>query len=110
MSGKMSRNKGASYEREVARKFREFYPEAKRNVTECQQGQGIDILDTGPLDIQCKRKRKYSPITAIEEVPRVEGRIPVLITRGDNKEDVACLYLKDFLAILKGLYCNCQSY
>lgn len=98
--GKMQRDKGANYEREIARQLRALFPDAARNVTETQHGQGVDLVNTGNLRIQCKRHKQYAPITRIEEVPRTPDKIPVLITRGDRKEDVAVLYLSDFLAIL----------
>ena len=38
--GKMQRNKGANYERAIARRLRPFFPQAERNLTETRTGQG----------------------------------------------------------------------
>lgn len=94
------RRKGHDYEREVARQLQRVFPDAKRNVTETQTGgQGVDIVGTGALAVQCKRYKSYAPITKIEEV-NAPGKIPVLVTKGDRQRDMVVLPLQDFLAIL----------
>lgn len=98
--GVMQRNKGLSYERKIARLFREIYPNAKRKleyqIDECT---GVDLEGVGPFLVQCKRLKKYASISKIKEV---QGRgIHALVTRGDNERDVICLYLDDFLKIVK---------
>jgi len=98
MGGKSSRTKGHSYEREIAKKLREIYPNARRAL-EYQEGTGVDIENTGKLRIQCKRGKRYAPVTKIKEV-QLEG-IPVLITKADREKDIACLYLEDFLEMLE---------
>ncbi len=101
MSGRHSRTKGHAYERKIAQKLRHLFPDAKRNVTEQQTGgQGIDLVDTGNLFIQCKRLMGYAPINRIEEVNCPKEGIPVLITKGDRKPDMVVLSLVDFLTIL----------
>lgn len=105
MGGKTSRTKGHSYEREIAKRLREegLYPEAKRHLevqrSECK---GYDLDNTPPFKIQCKRNKKYAPITKLEEpVPDLEeGEVPLLITKGDRQRDVVCLYLDDFIELL----------
>jgi hypothetical protein len=98
--GAMQRRKGHGYEREIAIKFRELYPGAKRKLEyQMDECTGVDLEGVGPFLIQCKRLRKYASISKIKEV---EGRgIHALVTRGDNERDVICLYLADFLKILK---------
>jgi hypothetical protein len=71
--GKLSRMKGANYEREVARwlnllmlKSTDF----KRNVTECQQGNKGDVIDLTarhPLVGQCKHRKKMDVRSAMKE-------------------------------------------
>ena len=101
MSGKRSRTKGHSYERDIAKAFREVYPGANRLLeyqSDCANG--VDLRGTGALRIQCKRTANWAPITKIEEVKDTTG-MPVLVTKGDRKRSVACLYLDDFIKILK---------
>lgn len=101
---KLSRTKGHSYEREIAIAFRKVgFKDAKRHLEyQACEAQGIDLDGTGKFKVQCKRGRGYAPINRIEEiqVDPIEGGIPVLVTRADNKESMAVLTLKDFLDLV----------
>jgi len=102
MGGKLSRNKGHGYERDIAKRLRNLFPKARRQLEyHTEDAKGIDLQNTGNLRIQCKRYKDYCPISKIEEV-RGNG-IAVLITKGDHKRDVACLYLDDFINILEDI-------
>jgi len=93
------RTKGLAYERATARRLRCIFPNAARNLSETRDGHtGVDLVHTGALRIQCKRGKQYAPVARIEEV-NAPG-IPMLITKGDRRRDVAVLYLDDLLAIL----------
>lgn len=101
--GKLSRTKGHSWERQVARAFRRIYPDARRHLENHKaDATGIDIMNVGPWRVQCKKFKKYAPITCIEEVQcdREKGHIPVLITAGDGLEPMACLPLTEFLKLV----------
>ena len=101
--GKMSRTKGHDFEREIARDFQSIgYKDAKRNVTEAQTGgQGIDLVGTDIFDVQCKRKRAYSPINTIDEVPVTRDRIRLLITKADRKPAMAVLEWNDLMDLIR---------
>lgn len=99
MSGKRSRTKGHSYEREIANQLKPMFPEVKRHLeSQSQEALGYDLDNTGEWRVQCKRGKKYAPIGKIKE-PQIEktGGIPVLITKGDRERSVICFYLDDFL-------------
>jgi len=99
--GKSQRTKGIGYEREIARRFRDVFPQAARNLTETQAGgQGVDLVNTGRLRIQCKRGRQYAPCVRIEEVSAGDG-LPVLVTKADRRPDLVVMRLCDFLAMLE---------
>lgn len=100
--GKASRNKGGNYERAIVNRFKHIYPKAKR-LLECQGGEGYDITGMYPFMPQLKAYKKYAPIGKIEEVPLIEGMIPLLITKGDRKKDVVCMYLSDFIELVEKL-------
>ena len=95
------RTKGHAFERQIAIAFRCLFPKAARELTECREGLGVDLIETGNLRVQCKRGRKYAPLSKIEEIPEVEGTIPLLVTQGDRKPTLVAMRLDDFLAILK---------
>jgi len=100
---KMQRTKGHSFEREVCKELKEIFPLAQRKLEyQTSKCNGVDLDNTGNLRIQCKRYAKYVNPSKIEEIKDSSG-IPVLITKGDRKEAIACLYLKDLKRILKDI-------
>lgn len=113
MGGKMSRTKGHSFEREVAIALRLVFPKARRQLeyheNDCK---GIDIADTGPYKIQCKRGRKYASLSAIKEVQADEmfGEIPILITKGDNERILVAMPFKEFLSLILSKYSGGFNY
>lgn len=101
--GKLSRTKGHSFERWVAKELREVFPHAQRKleyqVNECV---GIDIQNTNEFKIQCKAYKGYAPIGKIREVECGDHDVPVLITKGDRLEPMVVLPFKNFVELLKG--------
>jgi hypothetical protein len=65
-----------------------------------QEAKGYDLDHTGPFRFQCKAMKKYAPISCIEEVKDLKGTMPALITKGDRKPAVVCMYFDDFIKIL----------
>lgn len=103
------RAKGHSFERWVAQEFRKVFPGAKRHLEyQADEAQGIDLDCTGDYRVQCKRGRKYAPLTKLNEIQLcpIEGGIPVLVTQGDHTLPMAALPLKDFLTMLRKLHCK----
>jgi len=100
----MSRTKGHGFEREIAKRLRSVFPEAKRKleyqIDECQ---GIDLDKTGKLDIQCKRLAKYVSINTIKEVQAKPGRIPALVTKADREPAMIVLPFDEFLRIIEDI-------
>lgn len=101
--GKKERLKGHNFERYIARIFREIYPSSKRHLEyqSDEAEEGVDVC-AGPFIIQCKRKKKYSAISALYEINDKESKISVLATKGDRTEPVIVLSLKNFMRIIKG--------
>lgn len=103
LNGKGCRQKGHDFERWTAEQFRKVFPEARRHL-EYQMGEalGRDIANTGDYLVQCKRGKKYASLSALKEIQicPIEGGIPVLVTKGDHSEPVACLPLEHFLKLL----------
>lgn len=104
--GKLSRRKGHAFEREIATAFREHgYPEAKRHLEyQAQEALGVDLDNTGPWRVQCKRGRRLAPLSALWEAVSPDGvGVPLLITRGDGGVAVAALPFEAFLRLLDAL-------
>jgi hypothetical protein len=104
MGGKWARTKGLSFERQIAIILREFWPNARRQLENHKDdAQGVDIQGTGRFKIQCKKLKKYAPISKMREIKCEEafGDVPVLVTAGDREPTVAVLLFEDFLALLR---------
>jgi len=131
MPGRHSRTKGHQFERDIAIEFQELgWRDARRHL-EYQDGEanGIDLANTDPFAIQCKRGKGYAPITAIEEInakpithePMPIGvnmetfdlamstsplgeRIPLLITKADHKPTMAVLPWEELRKLIREAY------
>ena len=104
----LSRTKGHAFERAIVAEFRaRGWISACRNIeTNPDAVLGIDLLNTAPFSIQCKRHATYAPISMIYEIPSLPGQIPVLITKPDHSANspqantMVVLPLSDFLALV----------
>lgn len=102
--GRMEREKGHKFEREVANIFKEIFPEARRHLEyQMSEANGVDLVGTGNYRIQCKRGRKYSSLSKIKEVTAEEylGEVPVLVTQGDHERILVALPIEEFIRLLK---------
>lgn len=117
MSGRISRQRGVAWEREVAKRLSEATGlEFRRNVTENQLGNRGDIVvpDTIPLAIQCKAGARPPVFQALEEANEVAGAgvYPVAVLkrmngRGRPCDEIVVMRFDDFLEILESLiYAN----
>ena len=90
--GKKSRDKGAAFEREVAKLISPYFPDAKRNLDQYQASDGRDLSDTQPLCIQCKRRKKVDlweikmGWLEAEQSTSIEYPYPIVIWRDDGQE------------------------
>lgn len=93
-----ARNKGLSFERKVANVLRAIgFPKAMRNLEyQSNNAYGVDLSNTGPFSIQCKKTKKYVPMSTIQEVKDQRPHIPVLIAAGDAQEALATIPLWAF--------------
>ena len=106
MSGKKSRNKGAQFERHIAKIFRDknIFPNCKR-LLEYQEGFGYDLDETEEWRFQLKRLRRAAPISKIKEIPEDPETRPALITKGDHDETYVVITFDDFIYLM-----NCRKY
>lgn len=106
--GKMQRDKGANYERELIHKINDRLGLGlKRRLGQAREA-GHDV--DWPLDLRLQyylelKRRAARP--AVEkyleqalEACRGRRARPVAITRGDNGQDIVCMYLSDWLDLL----------
>lgn len=107
-----SRRKGAAWEVEVARRFREAGIPAERNLTECRTGNAgdIDLPEWCPLLVQAKVGALPPIWQAIREAEEAAGpgQHPVAIVRRNGSRhqppvDLAIMRLDEWLDMVAGL-------
>lgn len=93
--GKRSRDKGANWERKVAKILANIWPEARRNLSQSRSArrEGGDILGT-PFHVECKAEKRVDVNAAWRQAqrdafdkPGRDGLYPlgvVLICKSDN--------------------------
>lgn len=104
--GKHARTKGHSFERFIAQCLRvaEVFPEARRqleyHIDDCK---GVDLVNTGIYKLQCKKLKKYAPLSAIKEIECDEllGDVPVLVTQGDRERILVCLPFEEWVRLVR---------
>jgi hypothetical protein len=95
--GKMQRQKGAAFERDIAKVLG-----AKRNIGQARDG-GDDIT-VGQWRVECKRRASVGPMAqwmaqCVAACDR-EGDIPIVIARGDGGEAYVITRLTDFIPLM----------
>ncbi len=105
MGGKLSRTKGHSFEREIAKALRKIFPKARRHLENHEEdaANGADLIFTGKYRIQCKRGRKPSSLSAIKQVKADEmfGEVPILVTQGDRERILVAMPWEEFLRLIQ---------
>ena len=98
-----SRAKGATGERELARKLREYGYEARRG----QQYSGIngdaDVLGLQGIHIECKRVEKLNIDDALSQSIRdaKENEIPIVMHRKNHTEWKVTMRLEDWIKLYR---------
>ena len=98
--GKMQRNKGAAYEREIVHVLVERGYMAARNLMQTREG-GADII-LQDFIIECKRRASIAIYDWLDQATlAAKGRKrPLVVARGDRRESVVILRLEDFLDLV----------
>lgn len=107
------RQKGHSFERYVARLMQFIgYEKAHRQLEfQINNAHGIDIAETGLYKIQCKKTKKYVPMSTINEVKVMSPNdIPVLIAAGDSEPPLVTMFLEDWLELVSSSATNDELY
>lgn len=101
--GKMQRDKGANYEREVAKiiSARLGRP-TKRMLGQARDG-GHDLEQIGPFLFECKRRAKIAVYEWMRQIVAActNGQMPVVIARADNERSIVILDFEDFMTLAK---------
>lgn len=99
---KLSRQRGATYEREVANEIFEMLGiRIKRNLKQYQQSEEGDLI-LGDYLIECKRRRKIAVYDWMKQADTActPGQTSVVICRADGEKSLAIMHLPDLLKLL----------
>lgn len=101
--GALSRRKGAAWERELVRRFREVMPGAEvRRGLQSRSGEEVPDVDCPVFWPEAKRGRQPNVRAALRqaEASAPKGRIPLAVIRDDRAEPFVVLGLDDFLELV----------
>lgn len=105
--GRLSRRKGAGWERELAKRWRDLYPDARRGIGQARSGGDVPDVDGTPWWIEAKRRKRHDVRGAMRQaIDATDGRVPVVVCRwdGDSADDaIVCMRLEDWEALIGSL-------
>lgn len=98
-----SRRKGASGERELAKKLREYGYEARRGQQYCGSNGDADVVGIPGIHIECKRVESLNIKKAMQQSisDSKDGEIPVVMHRKNGEKWKVTMTLDDFIKIYK---------
>lgn len=105
--GKMSRDKGARFEREVAGLFKDYGYDASRTAQHCgKTGQAADVKGVPGLSIECKAQEKMHLYDWMEQAVRDaeaqgEDRLPTVIHKQNYKDVLVTMRFDDFMRLYR---------
>lgn len=102
---RLSRTKGKRWEQDVARRFREVLPDAKRtgyHQVARTGSQGACDVSAAPYWIECKAGARPPILRGLEQAREgcPEGWYPIVVAKQDRREPTVTLSLDDFLEIV----------
>ncbi|RMF57070.1 MAG: hypothetical protein D6746_11615 [Bacteroidetes bacterium] len=98
MPGRRSRDKGANFEREMARLFREAYPDARRGIGQSRAAGEVPDVDGTPWWVECKRQKAPNIRAAYRQAQEAtDGRPVLVVTKADREDILVTMSWKDFV-------------
>jgi hypothetical protein len=108
MPGKASRRKGSSWEREVAKIFRERLgiPTIKRGLGQARSASEVADVDGVPrLWVEAKNQKRVNLRAALEQATHAitkskSSKMAIAVAKEDHKKPMIAMYLDDFLDLV----------
>ena len=115
--GKMSREKGKRYEREIASKLKEYGYDSRRTAQYCgNTGDASDVVGLEGIHIEAKHQEKimiydWMAQAINDSSEEGKGNIPAVFFRKNYCETLVCMRFDDFMKLYKEyeLYLNEQK-
>lgn len=101
--GKMSREKGKRYEREVARFLRENGYNCRRGQQYCGTSGDADVVGLPGIHIECKHVEKTALYDWMGQAVRdtKDGELPAVFHRKNNCETLVTMRAEDWMQIYR---------
>ena len=98
-----SRQKGARFERDIARLFREWGYDTHRGVQYCGANGDADVIGLPKVHLELKAQEKMSLYDWMEQSERDsrDGEIPVVIHKKNYKETLVTMRLTDWFEMYR---------
>jgi len=103
---KRAREKGAAWEREVAKLFNEAMPgaNAKRGLSQARSGSEVADVDLPWFWVEAKHRKHLTAQAALRQALEAcsgSGKIPIAALKPQRERAFVCLYLDDFLTLAR---------
>lgn len=103
--GKMSRDKGARYERELASVLKEYGFDARRTAQHCgKSGDAADVIGLDGIHIEAKHQERiqiYDWMAQAQRDSTGTGNKPAVFFRKNHAETLVCMKLSDWIEIYR---------
>jgi hypothetical protein len=115
--GKLSKRKGAGFEREIANELKEIYPTAKRGIGQMRSSAEVADVDGVPFWVECKRQQRVNIHAAVRQAKaavefqiqraKINGDLipfakPILVVSRNNcEEPLATMFWQDLKLLLE---------
>ena len=99
------RTKGHNFERAICRELKPYFPECitARAGAIYKDAQGIDVINTGEYNIQCKAKQAMNVFKVLSDEMPIDDKINIVFWKRDRQTDIVCLNKTDFYRLLTQL-------
>ena len=107
--GRYSRNKGATYEREIAILLRVLWPEARRGIGQTRAAGEVPDVDGTPywLELKCTRSpnvhKAYAQAVMAQEKRPAKRPVVVVSRKTGDGQDLATLPLRELLLLIEAV-------
>lgn len=98
-----SRNKGATGERELAKKLKEYGYNCRRGQQYCGANGDADVVGLPGIHIECKRVEKLNIDNAMLQAvkDRKDGEMPAVFHRKNNCEWLVTMRIDDWIKLYR---------
>lgn len=100
---KTQRLKGHTYERKITRELNKYFPDAitSRNGAKFEDSRGIDIINTGMFNTQCKARQNLNIFDVLNKEMPADQNINIVFWKRDRHQAIVCMDKVDFYELLQ---------